>query len=580
MSAGSLLPPSLTSQNQIDSSRNLINPTVKIFRHSSHYSIAIIFLSGAHPVNFYPEILDFQLRSFIPFPFNTNPQQVDHVFIGNAFLVESAYLKYDHLKYKLGLIFPDDGAMAQVLFENCFRTETIKIDLEKFKWTSCLKTDILKNRHLRATGYNLKNHIIRDSKGVPIGGMTYNLIKYVANNYNSSFHYHHNSWRNVRQNPDGTWNGFIGELINNNEDFGCWLGNTYLRHPYLDFTTHVKNSPFVFFSSLTKSQLKWDGILSAFDAFSWLCIILSVLLAIPVFYGYFCLKPAGTVASPLYVATILPTCAILQEARNIPRTVRHLSGLFLFYSIVINICFSSNLISVLTIPDVDALPETPDELAKTLDIRIKYIQFTGTISDVLFENSLSPTVLSIKRRMEFVKPGEMIQATIETSTHPRTVLFTYEQLGRIHVAENATLKSNFYPVKVSTVPITDIQANIALRKYSKFTEALSANVGRLQNTGHFQKWFEDILDHSRQQGMSWWKHVQTHGGDGTYEKLVQISDEATLPDAKSFTLFHFVLMFSCLFCGAGFALVVFIIEVFHMKLLKLGLLFSTHCALK
>ncbi|CAG7721151.1 unnamed protein product [Allacma fusca] len=573
MSAGSLLPPSLTSKHQIDSSGNLINPSVKILRHSSHYSTAIIFLSGVQPMNFYPDIFNFQLRSFIPFPFNTHPQQVEHVFIGNAFLVESAYLKYDHLKYKLGLIFPEDGAMAQVLFENCFRTATIKIDLEKFKRMSCLKTDILKNKHLRATGYNFKNHIIRDSKGSPIGGMSFNLIKFVAVNYNSSFHYHHNSWRNVRQNRDGTWNGFIGELINNTEDFASYLGNTYLRHPYLDFTTHIKNSPFVFFSSLPKSQLKWDGILSAFDAFSWLCIILSVLLAIPVFYGYFCLKPAGTVVSPLYVATILPTCAILQEARNIPRTVRHLSGLFLFYSIVINICFSSNLISVLTIPDVDALPETPEELSKTLDIKIKYIQYAGTISDVLFENSLSPTVLSIIRRMEFVKPGEMIQAMIETSTQQGTALFTYEQLGRIHVAENATLKSNFSPVKISTVPITDIQVSIVLRKYSKFTEALSTNVGRLQNTGHVEKWFGDVLDNSRRQGMSWWKQVQLHGGDRTYEKLVQISDEAMLPDVKSFTIFHFVIMFSCLFCGAGVALVVFIIEVFHKNFSKLALVF-------
>ncbi|CAG7721150.1 unnamed protein product [Allacma fusca] len=456
--------------------------------------------------------------------------------------------------------------MPQVLSENCFRTATIKIDFEKFKWMNCLKTDILKNRHLRATGFNLKNHIIRDSKRVPIGGMSFNLIKFVAVNYNSSFHYHLNSWRNVRQNPDGTWNGFIGELINNTEDFACWLGNTYLRHPYLDFTTHVKDSPFVFFSSLPKSQLKWDGILSVFDSFSWLCIILSVLLAIPVFYGYFCLKPTGNGASRLYVATILPTCAILQVGTRIPTRVRHLSGLFLFYSIVINICFSSNLISVLTIPNVDVLPETPEELSKTLDIRIKYIQFAGTISDALFENSLSPTVLSIKRRMEFVKPGEMIQAMVETITHPKTVLFTYEELGRVHVAENATLKSDFSPVKISTVPITDIHVSIVLRKYSKFTEALSANIGRLQNTGHFQKWFGDVLDISRKQGISWWKQVQLQGGNEAYHKLAGISKDAMLPDVKPFTLFHFVLLFSCLFCGAVVASAVFIIEVFYVIL--------------
>ncbi|CAG7731579.1 unnamed protein product [Allacma fusca] len=568
LSAGTLLPPSLTSQNQIDSSRNLINPSAKILRYSPHYSTAIIFLSSVQLINFYPEIVTFQLRSFIPFPFNNHPQQVEHVFVGDESLVENALLKYDHLKYKRGIILQDDGAMPQVMFEDCFRTSTIKISLAEFKWKSCLKTDILKNRHLRATGFNLKNLIIRDSKGDPIGGMAYNLIKSVATNYNSSFHYHYNSWRNLRQNLDGTWNGFLGELINNTEDFGCWLGSTYYRHPYLDFTTHVKDSPFVFFSSLPKSQLKWYGILSVFDGFSWLCIILSVLISIPVFYGYFCLKSTGTVTSPLYVATMLPTCAILQVARNIPRRIRHLSGLFLFYSIVINICFNSNLISVLTIPDVDVLPETPEELATTLDIKIKYVQLAGTISDVLFENSLSPTVLSIKRRMEFVKPGEMMQAMVETITRPKIVLFNYEELGRIHVAENATLKSNFSPFKISRVPITDIQVSIVLRKYSKFTEALSVNMGRLQNTGHLKKWFEDILDISRKLGISRWKQVQLQGGNEAYEKLAIISKDFMLQDVKPLTVFHFVLMFSCLICGAGVSLVVFTFEVLDLAVQK------------
>jgi len=79
----------------------------------------------------------------------------------------------------------------------------------------------------------------------------------------------------------------------------------------------------------------------------------------------------------LYFSFILPFCALLQESRKVPRKVRFLMGIFLFYSIVVGVFYNSNLISFLSFPEHEKVPHTWEDLAQRKDYDIKLAYYVG-----------------------------------------------------------------------------------------------------------------------------------------------------------------------------------------------------------
>ncbi|CAG7722940.1 unnamed protein product [Allacma fusca] len=110
--------------------------------------------------------------------------------------------------------------------------------------------------------------------------------------------------------------------------------------------------------------------------------------------------------------------------------------------------------------------------------------------------------------------------------------------------------------------IFDLPVGFALRKYSKLTETVSYNVGKLQNTGHFKKWF-DHSDIVRGRGISWLKKVKV---EERREELgygiVELAEAAMSSKTKPFTLMQFGLMFCCLVSGLTFGFACFLVESF------------------
>ncbi|CAG7817174.1 unnamed protein product [Allacma fusca] len=127
---------------------------------------------------------------------------------------------------------------------------------------------------------------------------------------------------------------------------------------------------------------------------------------------------------------------------------------------------------------------------------------------VFSNETKSPMYLDIKKGMKYLPRSSMTQSMMKTALESKTVQLEYDLIGQIIIAESLTIHPTFIPVKMSRTPLFDLPVSFVLRKYSKLTETVTVNVGKLQNTGHFKKWFDQSLDAIRSRGMSWLKNVK------------------------------------------------------------------------
>ncbi|CAG7785332.1 unnamed protein product [Allacma fusca] len=555
-----ILPPNLNSKQNpliVLSMQSKLN----CLRYSSH-NYQLIFYVQNSTNNIYPQNKRYQLRCFLPFPFNSHPQQTNHIFIGqDEDQIRSALFLNKLLKYKMGVII--HGAYIGVLIgECCFPAQRFKAITGRH----CGVSDILKNTHIRVTSFPYKLHITRSAQGKPIAGHSFMFIQTVANYYNSTFDLRTEGYQNIGQNSDGTWNGFIGLLVNDSVDLVMSIGNQLTRHPYADFSPQQNNFPCVFITPLPKAQLKWFGILLVFEPDVWLAISVAMLLGIFVLYQMFTFKFNQLVENPISTAVFLPLAALLMQSLNIPQSVRYLMCLFLFFSIVTGTFFGSNLISFLTLPQLEPIPETPEDLAKMTDVEINIMKYSGDSMELFFKHVQSPVLLNIKNRMKKIHPKDMIGGIVNTSIGIKSALINYELNSRVVIAENLSLHPAFTPVKTSKAPLFNLLLRVVMRKYSKFTEAINANVGKLENTGHFQKWTMDVLKLAKKRGVSWLRDVEKNGGDEATMKLIKMTRDAMTAEVKPFTISHFGIMFCSLFIGSLISVLCFTVELVSLRL--------------
>ncbi|CAG7785334.1 unnamed protein product [Allacma fusca] len=529
-------------------------------RYSSHSYHLIIYIHNSTN-NIYPQHKHYQLRCFLPFPFNSHPQQTNHIFIGqHEDQIRSALFLNRLLKHKIGVII--QGAYIGVLIGECCLTA------QRFKAITgrhCGVSDILKNTHIRVTSFPYKLHITRSAQGNPIAGHSFKFIQTVGSYYNSTFDLITEGYKRFGQNSDGTWNGFIGLLVNDSVDLVMSIGNQLTRHPYADFSPQQTNFPCVFFTPLPKAQLKWYGILLVFEPDVWLTTALAMLFSIFALYLIFTFKFNQPVENPILTAVFLPLAALLMQSLKIPQSAGYLMCLFLFFSIIIGTFFGSNLISFLTLPQLDSMPETTEDLARMTDVEINIMKYSGDSMELFFKHVQSPVLLNIKNRIKTTHPKDIIERFVNTSIGIKSALINYEINSRVVVAENLSLHPAFTPVKTSKAPLFNLLLRVVMRKYSKFTEAINANVGKLENTGHFQKWTMDVLKLAKKRGVSWLRDVERKGGDEATMKVIKMTRDAMGSEVKPFTISHFGIMFCSLFIGSLVSILCFIVELVPLR---------------
>ncbi|CAG7829268.1 unnamed protein product, partial [Allacma fusca] len=360
-----------------------------------------------------------------------NPNRVHYMFVGREAGIRRLLKaeSFQSLLYKTAIVFEGSERIVekwQLSLEN----------IEKFD-----PFDVIRNNHIRVASYPYKVYIVRNKSNEPIGGMAYNFMSNMASHYNCTFTFGHKGHQNINRMPNGTWNGFIGDLISNSVDLAFWLANSPTRNSVLDFTTHAHTMSLDFFTPLPQKTIKWYGVLFVFQRDLWVSIGISTLCVVLVL---FLQVREGTGDPSTFKILRIPLCSLLQQpSNNIPQKIRVLSGMFFFYSIIVNTCFSCNLAAFLTFPEMDPLPTTPEQLAQMTHVHVTVVHYAGAISDIFFKQSSSPTVLKIKERLEKTNPKEMIRALKKTAVTRNSALINFRPLGQITIAENLTLHPGF-----------------------------------------------------------------------------------------------------------------------------------------
>ncbi|CAG7683136.1 unnamed protein product [Allacma fusca] len=525
----------------------------RTFRFVEHCQHSIFLGNSKQSEDFFKNCDHYQMHSLQQFPLNVLPYRTNHVFIVQNITTRGTLLEQE--------------CVRQLQFRNVFQDSQLRevyqnlISFESQNFPGVFLEE-LKFHHFNCESYPTKLHIVRDGSRRPIGGTTYNFLKVLGQHYNFTFQLKHEGYRNLKQNPNGTWNGFIGDLIANKVDLAFALGNSFQRNPYADFTSHNLFYNLVFFTPLPRVRIKWQAIFYPFHLDVWFCIGLSYLFVIPSLVVTIQKSRRHSLWTSIYLSVAFPFFVFLEYSVKMPKNTRFLTGMFLFYAIIISTCFNSNLISFLTFPESDPVPTTQEELSIMSDYKVDIMHYPGAACDILFSTTRNPMYLRIKSRLTRVPLVKASDSLVRTALNGKSVTIDYDVLGVINSANTLTITNGFEPVKISRTSILSVPVSALLRKYSRYTEAFSLNVRKLESTGHFLKWLKDIVSHGKINSVARYKQLGLQGENELVKKLEELKELTTArANMKPFSLHNFVFCILCLLVGFFVSFLSFLCEI-------------------
>ncbi|CAG7642630.1 unnamed protein product [Allacma fusca] len=433
-----------------------------------------------------------------------------------------------------------------------FLTETLPTP--SFGWSS------LRNEHLRVGIFKLDVHVIFDSAGSPKFGFSYSCLEALAKARNFT-HDLEIKYTGFGQNPDGTWQGMLGDLVNRKKDILFIMGQTLQRNEAIDFTTPYAITTMRFFTRRPTASIKWEAIFYPFDLRTWNLILFVFVLMTPVFYLH--LKFGGAPhrskqEDPWYHAITLPFSALIQESINIPPRVHFLMQICLLYSMIIQGFYSSNLISFLTFPEPEPVPLTYEDLALRKDYTAELMVFNGGATEVLFNKTKVQHFVEIRKRLLMEK--NFNKCVRDAILNKKTVCISWPIMVDNIMAKNFTLNPNLNLALVSSSGMFAF-INIGLQRYSKHTESLSSAIGWLANTGHGLRWKDNVISYLKSEGRRWL--VQEKGE--IYRNITELANMFEV-QTKPFGIYHFVVSFFVVQFGASAGLFALFGEILGTKL--------------
>ena len=215
------------------------------------------------------------------------------------------------------------------------------------------------------------------------------------------------------------------------------------------------------------------------------------------------------------------------------------------------------MISFLTLPEHEHVPNTVEELAAAADYKIGYIDYKGTAGESYLRENNRPAIKAILSRLNVIPPRESVKGLMGLATERKFVMLDYQKISTSMIASNLTLYPGVYPAKQGE-SFFGILIGPAFRKYSKLSEVMSITIAALGETGHFLKRSEEALETARRRGRSWLKT----GRKTLYHHLKTMALESLYPTMKPFSLHHFTFSFLYLSAGCILAVAAFLSEFF------------------
>ncbi|CAG7727221.1 unnamed protein product, partial [Allacma fusca] len=379
---------------------------------------------------------------------NHSPDMSHFIFPGTQHFLENIWESQiiQRIKIKTGLLTDAPGMLLTERSDPTFDSKKSKIQDQIHplvpSWSS------IRNQELDLAILDLEPYVVRDSSNEPVLGLTYQFFQELIKTYNVTARLMI-SRSSLSKLPNGTWEGFAGDLMSHKLDFFCCMSQVLLRFQSMDFTTTLFEFPTKFYTAKPTVHVKWEAILYPFDSTVWLLILSFFFGSIPIFYIHLKLKrDRGPQPSDIFYKSIaLPFSALLQGSLKIPPRVKYLMVINIFYGIVILGFYSSNLISFLTFPEPEIVPETFEDLAERNEYTIYNMLYKGSSTEIFFNLTKVKALRNIRRRK--IDDSDHTRCLNSALFKAKTVCIGWPILANPIIAKNLTLISAVKPVKSS-----------------------------------------------------------------------------------------------------------------------------------
>ncbi|XP_072351425.1 glutamate receptor ionotropic, delta-2 isoform X2 [Scyliorhinus torazame] len=307
------------------------------------------------------------------------------------------------------------------------------------------------------------------------------------------------------QQPDGNWNGLIGELAFKRADVGISaLTITPERESVVDFTTRYMDYSVGFLLKKTEKTVDMFACLAPFDFSLWACIAGTVILVGLLVYLLNWLNPPrlqmGSVTSTtLYNSMWFVYGSFVQQGGEVPYTTlatRMMMGVWWLFALIVISSYTANLAAFLTINRIENSIQSLQDLSKQTDIPY------GTVMEsAVYEHVRVKGMNPFERDNMYAQMWRMINRGNGTETSvkdsqegiQRVKAGNYAFVWDVAVLEYIALNSPDCSLFTVGNTLADRGYGIALQHGSPYRDIFSQRILELLQHGDL-----DILKHK------WW----------------------------------------------------------------------------
>ncbi|TKS78583.1 Glutamate receptor ionotropic, delta-2 [Collichthys lucidus] len=241
--------------------------------------------------------------------------------------------------------------------------------------------------------------------------------------------------------PDGQWNGLMGELVFKRADVGLSaLTITPERESVVDFTTRYMDYSVGVLLRKAERTVDMFACLAPFDLSLWACIAGTVLLVGILVYLLNWLNPPrlpmGSVSSTtLYNSMWFVYGSFVQQGGEVPYTTlatRMMMGVWWMFALIVISSYTANLAAFLTITRIENSIQSLQDLSKQTELPY------GTVLDsAVYDQVRSKAMNPFERDPMYSQMWRMINRTgggdnnVEESKEGIRKIFTYLQERRL-----------------------------------------------------------------------------------------------------------------------------------------------------
>ncbi|CAG7833131.1 unnamed protein product [Allacma fusca] len=425
----------------------------------------------------------------------------------------------------------------------------------------------IRNQNFHAAIIDLQPHVILDADQRPKLGMIYAFYKEVFETYNLTSTLRIGLPSSSKM-SNGTWNGFIGELVNGKLDIFCCMSQIWIRYEAMDFSTPVFQAPVKGYLARPKLHVKWLAILYPFSYTVWFLVLLILFGSMPLFYIHLTIKHSNeyrvSVSHAIYTAIMLPYSALFQESRTIPPSVEVLMFATIFYSVIIRIFYTSNLIMFLTFPDPEPIPKTLEELSNREDYKIYSMRFEGAASEIYLNQTKVKAFVKIRKRQIF--EPDHTKCMHAALFQEKTVCIGWPIIAEPVIVKNLTLNTIFNPFR-STPSEFSTAVSFAFPKNFKYFKEFNSIISWSVGTGLFPKFKLDATNYLQKNGREWLRQNQD---SSIYRTLKHLTEDSIFTRTKPFGLENFRFSFVCSLVGLSLATFALLVELVPWLYIRLG----------